>query len=208
MMPFRKFQGQVILNPLDFACLHLEKVVTVPRDEPSNINGSIRSALGIGFLQDVLRDLHPEEPPQQLPEVLQCDAAVAQMWHIAQLLHDGLHFLEIHVELPCQQQRLAAGDVQHRQALAAKRRSVVARAPGIFTARLWARQNPPGRRPTARQGRGPRARPAGPTLRLHQAGVGVHLMSFADPMCFAAVGHGHTATRRRGRFFPAPRSCF
>jgi len=48
-------------------------------------------------------------------------------------------------------------------------------APGIFTAcRLWARQNPPGR-PTARQGRGPGARPAGPTLRLHQAGVGVHL---------------------------------
>jgi len=30
----------------------------------------------------VLRDLHPEEPPQQLPEVLQCDAAVAQMWHL------------------------------------------------------------------------------------------------------------------------------
>ena len=38
-------------NVYQVTCLHLEKVVTVPRDEPSNINGSIRSALGIGFLE-------------------------------------------------------------------------------------------------------------------------------------------------------------
>jgi hypothetical protein len=47
--------------------------------------GCILIALGPIFfhiLQDVLRDLHPEEPPEQLPEVLQCDAAVAQMWHL------------------------------------------------------------------------------------------------------------------------------
>ena len=41
-------------------CLHLEKVVTVPGDKPSHVDGSVGTALSVGFLQEAMVNVGDE----------------------------------------------------------------------------------------------------------------------------------------------------